>query len=468
MMNVTPDSVFGFGVVIVAVALVVLLLVHFELRAVGGLARVRHWFLLAALGSGVAAFAVKLLLIVVLSNGLGQSQDGTKSPTAARGNDPGLAKQTLRRRWVELAAGDSIVTGGGGYRWQTLPETMLVQGDESNACARVTLGKRLFFDPRLSRDGTLSCASCHDVAGGAGHDGRPTAVGIDSQVGPRNTPTVWNAAFQARLFWDGRASSLEEQAKGPLVNPAEMGMPSLQAVVERVVSDREYHEAFARAFGRGQAITIDRIAQAIADFERTLVTADSAYDRFVRGELGALSATQLRGMALFESVGCINCHYGPNFSAASRFDSRAPLRIFPAMATPFEERYHLTDDRGAGSGEGGRGVWRVPSLRNVALTAPYFHNGAVAELKQAVRIMANVQLGRTGRMLVWSEGENRLELRDGDALTEQELDDIVAFLGALSSDRLLAWKKRRDISRTTSLGYPPQGDDLAEGSGCRQ
>ncbi len=463
-MSMTPDSVLGLGTVAVAVGLVVLFLLQLELGNFSGVGRLRRWLLVGAMGSGVAAFAIKLLMIVVLANKLEPSRE-IPAPVHAEVHTretPSSSKPSPRYRWLELSTGKSLTAGIGSYRWEALPEVAPVPAN----CAKVTLGERLFFDPRLSRDGTISCASCHDVRHGAGHDGLATAVGIDAQVGKRNTPTVWNSAFQARLFWDGRAASLEEQAMGPLINPAEMGMPSLEAVVERVAAEPEYRLAFEQAFGADKHITIERIAEAIAAFERTLITPDSPYDRFVRGELSALTAAQLRGMALFESVGCINCHHGPNFSAASRFDSRAPYRIFPALATPFEERYRLTEDHGA-SGVSGRGVWRVPSLRNVALTAPYFHNGSVTELKEAVRIMATVQLGRVGHMLVWSDRGKRLEMREGSALTEQELDDIVAFLHALSSDRLVSLQKQRGVYHTKALGYAlSKGDDVAVENGC--
>lgn len=465
-MSIVPASVIGFGTVVVVVGLAGLLLLQLELRAFDGLGTLRRWLLVGALGSGVAAFAIKLFLIMFFTNGLESHREasalGEEKPhtrvESSSSNPP------ARYRWLELSFADSSsIIGLGHYRWQALPETALSPGD---SCARIALGERLFFDPRLSRDSTISCSTCHDVRQGAGDDGRVTARGINGQVGMRNTPTVWNAAFQARLFWDGRAASLEEQATGPLLNPVEMGMPSLEAVVKRVVADDEYREAFERAFGEGEPITIERIAEAIAAFERTLITPDTPYDRFVRGELGALTAAQLRGMALFESVGCINCHHGPNFSAASQFDDRAPYRIFPALVTPFEERYSLTEDHGA-SGVEGRGVWRVPSLRNVALTAPYFHNGMVTELKESVRIMASVQLGRSGRLLIWSDASNRLEMQEGTVLTEQELDDIVAFLNALSSDRLISLQKGRGVSRETSLGYPIYDGDTLAVNGCR-
>ncbi len=466
-MNVTPNSILIFGVIVVAVALVVLLLVHRDLRLISGLVRYRHWLLVAALGSGVAAFALKLLFIVAIGMGFKINESQSDSVTEIEVKQSVPAKPLPRYRWQELGEDNALYSGVGGYRWQALPETVSPMENDATACAKAALGEQLFFDTRLSRDRTLSCASCHDVRSGAGHDGLPTAIGIEGKVGRRNTPTVWNAAFQARLFWDGRAYSLEEQAMGPMVNPVEMGMPSLGAVVERVSEQADYRQAFARIYGTGR-ITIEQIGEAIAAFERTLITPDTPYDRFVRGDLDALTPAQLRGMALFASVGCINCHYGPNFSAASLFNDGAPLRLFPAIATPYEKRYRLTEDRGAAT-DGERGVWRVPSLRNVALTAPYFHNGSVAQLKEAVRVMANVQLGRTGRMLVWSDEKKRLAVWDDRALGEEALDDIVAFLEALSSDRLVALQKGTDISRQSGLSYARydnRDDNAAETIAC--
>jgi cytochrome c peroxidase len=276
-------------------------------------------------------------------------------------------------------------------------------------------------------------------------DGRRASLGVGGQPGARNAPTVWNAAFQAVLFWDGRAASLEEQAQGPLLNPMEMGMPSAEAVEQVVQADAGYRQAFAEAFAEGQPITIASIAAAIAAYERTLITPDTPYDRFVRGDLDALSPAQLRGMAQFQFLGCINCHSGPNFSAASVFsDQLAPLRLFPTYPTPFEKRYRLTEDSGATPPGGGRGSWRVPSLRNVALTGPWLHNGAVSELDEVVRIMAGAQLGRTGRYLLWSDRNKVMTRLDTPVLDERSVSDLVAFLNALSSDRLRALQAAND------------------------
>jgi cytochrome c peroxidase len=225
-----------------------------------------------------------------------------------------------------------------------------------------------------------------------------------------------------------------------------MGMPSLQAVAERVRGEPGYKEDFAAAFGADRAISIDRIAEAIAAYERTLIAADTPYDRFVRGDAKALTPQQLRGMALFQSVGCIGCHSGPNFSGASLFETGSPRRTFPTFPSALAEHRNLSADRGGAKPGDKQGIWRIPSLRNVALTAPYFHNGSVDDLAEAVRIMASAQLGRrigssptAARDIVWSDSQRALgSVEPQGALSETEIADIVAFLRALSSDRLVA------------------------------
>lgn len=438
-MNFAILELVALGAAAITVALaVVLVMVYYELAPVAGLAGRRRWLLTAALGSGVLTFTFKLFLVVMLANHPPEAIPGG-IPLAGPDKVPPAGPE--RYRWQELpSAGEQAA--GSAYRWQSLPpQPALDQGQQR----LVALGERLFFDRDLSRDRTLSCASCHDVRQGAGDDGRSTALGIDGQVGPRNTPSVWNTAYQARLFWDGRAASLEEQALGPMLNPIEMGMQDAAAVVQRVAEKDDYSAWFAAAFG-DPAIDSARIAGAIAAYERTLVTADSPYDRFVRGDLDALTPAQLRGMALFESVGCVSCHSGPNFSAASSLVEGTPWRVFPSVSTPYEQRYRLIEDAGAAGSQPGRGIWRVPSLRNVALTAPYFHNGSVDNLEEAVRIMSAVQLGRTGAMLVWSDRDSTLKRLPDRRLDDRQVTDIVAFLNALSSEQLLARIAARDAA----------------------
>ncbi|MBI4986995.1 MAG: c-type cytochrome [Rhodocyclales bacterium] len=437
-MNFGILDIAGIGAVALLIAAAVLLpMVHVELGPSGRLAGKGRWLLAMALGMGVLAFAFKLAAIVSIS-----TLPQVIIAPLLRG-----ASQALPESAAIGADQFNVLTAAAqpAYVWEALPLSAPYPADNPTTPEKVALGERLFHDKALSRDRKLACASCHDVQRGAGTDRRATSLGIDGQVGSRNAPTVWNAAFQSVLFWDGRAPSLEEQAKGPPVNPAEMGMPSLDAVARRVADDPSYRAPFARAFGPGTAITIERIAAAIAAYERTLITPDAPYDRFVRGDATALSAAQLRGMALFQSTGCIGCHSGPNFSGASLFDPTAPLRVFPANATAFDARYGLTRDSGLAPAGSGRGIWRVPSLRNVALTAPYFHNGSVDDLAEAVRIMASAQVGRRtrddpdpGRYVVWSPPERVLSSVDRSALTDQQVDDIVAFLRSLSSATLAA------------------------------
>jgi len=412
----------GVGAVVVGLSAAALI-VWRDLGPVARLTPVQRVALVVALAGGVIAFGLKLTVIETLSN-TGRDR---LAPTLAtpEPTDPAPA--------VEV----------GRPVWQALPTLAPSPADDPATPEKIALGRRLFFDAALSRDGSLACASCHDLEKAGGADGRPTAVGIDGKVGTRNTPTVWNAAFQARLFWDGRARSLEEQALGPIANPIEMGA-DLDEVVARLGRDPSYVTAFATAFGPGPAIDADRLARALAAFERTLITPDAPFDRFLAGDTAALTPQQIRGMSLFESVGCIVCHAGPGFSRASLLAPEAGssgFRLFPALASPYAARYRLTDDLGAAKA-GRAGLWRIPSLRNVELTAPYFHNGSVADLSEAVRVMATVQAGRVigdgpvATRVEWSPETHRLTRRTPSPLSETEIADLVAFLKALTSDRL--------------------------------
>ncbi len=375
-----------------------------------------RWFLGAGLGAGAIVLTLKLVIILALS----QAPQVTVTPLIAH-----LAHEAMPEG-EDKASEDMRLRLG----WQALPDAAPAPADNPLTQEKAALGERLFFDPNLSLDRTVACASCHDVSGKAGADGRATALGINSQIGPRNAPTVWNAAFQAVQFWDGRASSLEEQAKGPPVNLGEMGMPSLEAVAQRVRADESYRDAFARVFGESAPIDIDAIAKAIASYERTLITPDAPFDRFMHGDGDALAPDQKRGMALFRSAGCITCHSGPNFSQASLFPPFASDRYLMASRSPLAAKYRLGEDKGKAPKDSPNGIWRIPSLRNVALTAPYFHNGSVADLKEAVRVMAEAQLNAV------IEGSWRAPKPGQKYLSRQDIDDLAAFLTALSSERL--------------------------------
>jgi cytochrome c peroxidase len=301
--------------------------------------------------------------------------------------------------------------------WQPLPIKAPEPIDNPTTLAKAELGKMLFHDTRLSSSGTIACASCHNVMAG-GDDSRGGSVGIGGQVGRRSAPTVWNAAFNSVQFWDGRAPSLEAQAKGPVTNPAEMGMANWEVAVDRLKAIPGYVEAFASAFGATDTITVDNVVKAIAAYERTLITPNSAYDKFVKGDRSALSEQQQRGMKTFAEVGCTVCHSGPAFNGSSQPDGVGIFRKFPLHANAaLETQYDLSSDVGrfeVTNNEADKMMFKVPTLRNIALTAPYFHNGKVKTLDEAVRVMAKTQLDKN--------------------LDPQQIADVVAFLNALTGE----------------------------------
>ena len=252
---------------------------------------------------------------------------------------------------------------------------------------KVALGERLFFDKRLSKDNSIACASCHDFARGGG-DRMPVSIGVGGARGPINAPTVFNAALQFVQFWDGRAASLEEQAAGPVHNPLEMAS-SWAEVLPKLRSDGEYRDAFQRLYP-AQGIRGETIVDAIAAFERTLITTNSRFDRFLQGESTALNALEQSGYQRFLDYGCASCHQGALLGGNM-------YQRFGVMGDYFEGRTTSTADLGRFNVTGreeDRHVFKVPSLRNVAVTAPYFHDGSANSLEEAVIVMGRYQLGR--------------------------------------------------------------------------
>lgn len=392
--------------------------------------------LASGLGLGVLAIGIKIIIIATFAqvDGKTLADAGSASRAAIEALIPELPSE---------APDPGISTAPSTLRtWRPLPTVAPAPRNNPTTPEKVALGRALFYDTDLSLDRSIACASCHVLDHG-GDDDASFATGIDGQKGNRNAPTVLNAAFLSRLFWDGRAPSLEKQAKGPFVNPVEMAMPSLAAVAERVREKPEYRRAFARVFGEDAEIDGLRITRAIAAYERTLITPNTPYDRFVRGEDDALSPAVLRGMALFQEVGCRNCHLDPVFSSAGVEKPFGIYRPFPVFTkeNPFLETYDLLI-------EGRSARYRVPSLRNVALTAPYFHNGSVQTLEEAVRVMVLSQLGRTlsndpvddlliisARVDDTSPGRN-LRVVQHRAISENEIADLVAFLKSLTADSI--------------------------------
>ena len=319
--------------------------------------------------------------------------------------------------------------------WQPLPDQAPEPPDNPTTAAKVELGKMLYFDPRLSSTGTVSCFSCHNVMEG-GDDHMTTSAGVHGLKGGRNAPTVWNAAFHSVQFWDGRAPSLEEQSKGPPVNPVEMGMRDLDAVIDRIRHIPGYRSYFEQAFGPGDVVTMDNAARAIAVYERTLITPGSAYDRYARGDKTALTPQQVRGMETFAEVGCTSCHQGPAFNGPPLPAGTGFFMKFPTYPeSPYVAKYKLAEDPGrfsATKDEADRGMWRVPTLLNLTYTAPYMHTGTVKTLPEAVRVMASTQLNRT--------------------LDDAQVGDLVAFLESLTGQ----------FPQQTMPRLPPTPGDLLD------
>lgn len=269
---------------------------------------------------------------------------------------------------------------------------------------RISLGRMLYYDPRLSKNQDLSCNSCHKLDA-YGVDGETTSAGEQGQRGGRNSPTVYHAAGYFTQFWDGRAADVEEQAKGPILNPIEMGMPSPAAVVARLKTIPGYHEAFSRAFpDKSDPITYDAVGIAIGAFERRLVT-PSRWDKYLRGEKAALTDGELEGLKVFTNVGCMVCHTG-EFLGGTSYQRVGAVEPWPNQADA--GRASITKN------DADRMMFKVPTLRNIAKTGPYFHDGSAKTLDQAVRMMGKHQLG--------------LELSDG------EIASIVTWLGSLTGE----------------------------------
>jgi len=272
---------------------------------------------------------------------------------------------------------------------------------------KVQLGEAMFHDTRLSANNTVSCATCHDLAHG-GVDGLARPVGIDGAEGVINTPTVFNSAYNFTQFWDGRAKTLEEQAAGPIHNPVEMGS-NWEEVVKKLNRDMRVRKQFQFLYKDG--VTSANIVDAIAMFERTLVTIDAPFDQYLRGDKDAISQHAARGYALFQSYGCASCHQGVNVGG----------NMYQTMGTMGDYFGDRGDVKPSDLGrykvtrrESDRFVFKVPSLRVVAYTAPYFHDGSAKTLEDAVRSMAKYQLGRD--------------------IPDSDLHDIVEFLKSLAGE----------------------------------
>jgi cytochrome c peroxidase len=267
---------------------------------------------------------------------------------------------------------------------------------------KVALGKKLYLDTRLSKDETLSCNSCHNLKT-FGVDNEPTSPGHKGQRGGRNSPTSFNAALHASQFWDGRAATVEKQALGPILNPIEMAMPSEAVVIERLKKDNSYPKEFAAAFpGEKDPISYANVGNAIGAFERTLIT-PSRFDQFLKGDDNALTPEEKKGAQAFVQTGCVACHNGATLGGMM-FQKLGLVKPYP---TTDMGRFEVTKN------EVDKMMFKVPSLRNVAQTGPYFHDGSVKTLDEAVSKMAEYQLGKQ--------------------LTPEQVKEIVTFLNSLTA-----------------------------------
>lgn len=293
-----------------------------------------------------------------------------------------------KKAWTLGLAISAALTASQAAWGQMLDEPIKPLPAKLNLDARkVNLGRTLFHDKRLSKDNSLSCASCHDIAAG-GVDGKQFAVGIKGQVGPINTPTVLNSGLNFRQFWDGRAATLEEQAAGPVHNPGEMGS-NWNEVIGKLSQDKAFVDQFKVSYPDG--LKGKNIQDAIATFEKSLNT-PSRFDRYLLGEGTALQEDEKQGYQLFKNYGCVACHQGMGVGGNM-------YQTFGVLGNYFKDKGKVTDaDLGryaVTKNEADRHVFKVPSLRNVELTAPYFHDGSAKTLDEAVEVMFRYQLGRS-------------------------------------------------------------------------
>ncbi len=308
-----------------------------------------------------------------------------------------------------------------------LPAVM-VSPDNPVTATKVQLGRMLYYDPRLSANQKISCNTCHPLDA-YGAESTKVSTGFKNQKGSRNAPTVYNAAGHFAQFWDGRAPTVEEQAKGPIMNPVEMAMPSHAVAVDVLKSMPEYVSLFTASFPNDkEPVTYNNMALAIGAFERGLVT-PSRWDSFLAGNQSALTDAEKAGFNTFAAVGCQWCHNGPYVGGAA-YQKLGVVKPWPDQADA--GLYQVTKD------DADKMVFKVPSLRNIEKTGPYFHNGSVATLDQAIRNMAVHQRG--------------------EQLTDAQVKSIESWMGSLTGPIPTSYIKPPSLPRSTSQTPPPSGE----------
>jgi cytochrome c peroxidase len=388
-----------------------------------------------------------LLVALVAAGAIAQQHDARGAPPDTSATHGALAmgqQVAMIDRWLGTAPAITAPPGTDPAFWQ-----VLAPADNALSDKRVALGRKLYFDPRLSRDGTVACATCHDVSRGFA-DRRNASEGIGGKVGRRNAPTTLNAVYFSSQFLDGRAASLEEQAKLPIVNPIEMGQPDGNAVVAAISGDAELTKAFQEAYGR--PISYDDIGRALASFERTLTFLKAPYDRFAQGDTAAISDDAKAGWALFHGKArCAGCHQisssSPigsdnryhNIGVSARHTDFEQLALKAIAALAKDDSKETIDKLALETdlSELGRfvvtrnradiGAFKTSQIRNIGVTGPYMHDGSMATLWD---VMDHYNKG----------GEANRYLDGGIEplnLSEREIDQVVAFLFSLTDDRLV-------------------------------
>ena len=329
---------------------------------------------------------------------------------------------------VLLSSSGKVLVNAEALKFFAPLPAVMNSADNSATDSKVKLGRMLYYDPRLSANQKISCNTCHPLDT-YGVESTRVSTGFKNQKGTRNAPTVYNAAGHFVQFWDGRAPTIEEQAKGPIMNPVEMAMPSNAAAVTVLKSMPEYVALFQEAFPNDQdPITYNNMALAIGAFERGLVT-PSRWDAFLKGDQAALSDAEKSGFNTFAAVGCQWCHNGP-YVGGSAYQKLGVMKPWPNQTD--QGRYQVTKD------EIDKMVFKVPSLRNIVKTGPYFHDGSVAELDQAVRNMAVHQRGVE--------------------LTDAQVKSIEAWLNTLTGQIPTSYIKPPELPKSTSETPPPAGE----------
>lgn len=312
--------------------------------------------------------------------------------------------------FISLAYGELTVS--------PLPKTPPIPKNNPQTKEKIELGKMLYHDPRVSVDGTISCNSCHNVMLKGGDDGRSFSSGVRGQRGGRSAGTVFNSAFYSVQFWDGRADSLEKQAEGPVTNPIEMGNANHKVVMDRLKKIPGYVSKFRKVFGT-LGISLDTFTKAIASYERTLITPNAPFDKYLKGNKKAIGPLAIKGWATFKEIGCITCHNGAILAGPPLPEGNGYFMKFPTYPnTAFDKKYKFSKDLGrfeVTKKSADRNMFRVPTLRNIAYTAPYFHNGSVPSLPEAVRVMGKTQLNLD--------------------LNKTQVNEVVAFLESLTGEK---------------------------------